>query len=276
MKELLKAAIDASAAGENLVWIKENIETITGPADFYRVFAQIPRKVGKSLVQFDTALDAALTAAMPGFTVEGWTLERICRVYSLLHLDTFDREVYIKTIENLFLTAELNELVAVYSALPVLAWPESWIKRCAEGIRSNMAPVLEAILYRNPYPALHLDIPAWNQLVLKAFFTEKDLRRIEGLDARNNPDLARMLVEYARERHAAGRQVDPVLWRLAGPFAAPAWMSDFSRVMDRGTDLERLYLASGIFRSDYEPARILVSEAGFLPAAGALTGDPLS
>ena len=63
----------------------------------------------------------------------------------------------------------MNELVALYSALPLLAYPEAWVHRCTEGIRSNIGPVLEAIMIANPYPSENLSEAAWNQVVLKAF-----------------------------------------------------------------------------------------------------------
>src|SRR5690606_25892594 len=97
---------------------------------------------------------------------------------------------------------------------PLFAWPAQWISRCAEGIRSNMAPVLESIMYDNPFPAEQLDENSWNQMVLKAFFTDKNVNRIYGLDARANRSLALTLSDYAHERWAAGRSVNPLLWRL--------------------------------------------------------------
>ena len=112
----------------------------------------------------------------------------------------------------------MNEQVALYSALPLLSYPQLWVKRCAEGIRSNIGIVLEAIMYHNPYPAENLPEAAWNQMVLKAFFTDKQVDRIYGLDDRNNTELARILIDYARERHAAGREINSMLWYLVEKF----------------------------------------------------------
>jgi hypothetical protein len=73
-------------------------------------------------------------------------------------------------------------------------------------------------MYENPYPSKHLDEPAWNQMVLKAFFTEKNVERITGLDERANERLASILVDYAQERQSAHRTVNPQLWRLVEKF----------------------------------------------------------
>ena len=63
-------------------------------------------------------------------------------------------------------TPILGELVAIYQALPLLPFPEQYRARAAEGIRSNMNAVFEAMALRNPYPSDYLDEGAWNQLVL--------------------------------------------------------------------------------------------------------------
>ena len=59
-------------------------------------------------------------------------------------------------------------------------------------------------------------------MVLKALFVETTLAPIVGLDERANPELARILRDYAHERWAAGRPVSPELWRCVGPFATDA------------------------------------------------------
>jgi hypothetical protein len=124
-----------------------------------------------------------------------------------MQINPFPKEHYVQTIDNLFKDAEMHELVALYSALPYLAYPESWISRCEEGIRSNLGNVLEAIMISNTFPAASLDDHAWNQLVLKAFFTEKDVSQIIGFEERMNTELIKSLKDYAAERTAANRPV---------------------------------------------------------------------
>ncbi|GAA4925015.1 EboA domain-containing protein [Mucilaginibacter defluvii] len=198
-------------------WLSQQGD-ITNTASFNATFAMMPRKTGKGLIHIAPEQAEQLNTIRPGFTIEGWTADRLGRVYLMLQADAIDQERYFAVIENLFLAAEMNELVALYSALPILAYPELWVKRCAEGIRSNIGSVLEAIMYYNPYPAEYLPEAAWNQLVMKAIFTDKQLDLITGLNERNNPELARILMDFARERGAAGRSVVPELWHLASPF----------------------------------------------------------
>lgn len=181
---------------------------------FYRVFTALPRFVGRQPVAVPADMAFALERLRPGFTIHNWTLDRLARVWWLLQLPADDEETYVKTIKQLFQSGELNELVALYSALPLLAFPEALRFQATEGIRNNIADVQSAIMLHNPYPADYFDEAAWNQMILKAFFTDKDVTQIIGLDERKNARLAQTLADYAAERRAAGRSLPPNIDRL--------------------------------------------------------------
>jgi len=221
-------------------------------------FAMMPRKTGKFPLTISADLRDEIEKIKPGFTLQGWTIDRLCRLCLLLHLDPSDKEKYFKTIENLFLAAEVNELVALYASLPLFAWPELWKMRCAEGIRSNIGLVLEAIMYNNPYPFNYLDEKAWNQLILKAFFTDKDLNRIPGIDERANTELAATLVDFAHERWAAHRKINPHLWRLTSKFIDDNLLNDLKRVFEEGSLRDRQAGALTAYQSDSSAAKNLL------------------
>lgn len=234
-------------------WLNERLSS-ADPAVINTTFSLMPRKTGKTILEISKEQDEEITKIRPGFSLKGWTADRLGRVCLLIHLDPSDKDKYFKTIENLFLSAEVSELVALYSSLPLLAWPELWRMRCAEGVRSNIGSVLEAIMYNNPYPSQYLDEKAWNQLILKAFFTDKDVNRILGLDERSNSDLAQTLSDYAHERWAAKRQINPQLWRLTGRFLDENLFNDIKRVFAEGNERDRNAAALTAFMSGYEPA----------------------
>jgi hypothetical protein len=146
-------------------------------------------------------------------------------------------------LDGLFDDADLGELVALYQSLPLLPHPEAFVERAAEGIRSNMKAVFEAVALRNPYPADRLSEDAFNQLVLKCLFVESPLHLVVDVDRRVNSALARMLVDYAHERWAAGRPVSAELWRCVGPVADGTLLDDLRHVLVRGTQPERLAVA---------------------------------
>ena len=206
---LIEQQPNSEKAVEYLRQQADGFQTNPQTSTFYRVFTALPRFVGKQLVSVPADMDFSLKRIRPGFTVSGWTLDRLARVWWLLQLPADDETVYVKTITQLFKAGELNELVALYSALPILAHPEAWRFQATEGIRNNIADVQSAIMLHNPYPADYFDEAAWNQMVLKAFFTDKDVTQITGLAERKNARLAQTLADYAAERRAAGRSLPP-------------------------------------------------------------------
>ncbi|HEX2534939.1 MAG TPA: EboA domain-containing protein [Chitinophagaceae bacterium] len=243
------------------------------------LFATATRRVGRQPLELKPEELSRLQAVRPGFTPNGWTLDRLFRVWLLLQRDSKDKEAYIRGIEQLFHAAEMNESVALYSALPLLAYPEVWKHRCTEGIRSNIGTVLEAVICDNPYPSEQLAEGAWNQLVLKAFFTEKPVHRIVGLDRRANEQLARIVSDYAHERWAAGRPVPPLLWRNVGPFLNEQNFGDIQRVFSSENTIEREAAALACAASSYRPAQDLLRSDPELKTAitaGTLTWNTLA
>ncbi|WP_019989415.1 EboA domain-containing protein [Rudanella lutea] len=211
---LLEQQPDAERA---LTWLRQQLDLYRNQptnAVFYRVFTAMPRFMGKAPVVVSDEMATALAEARPGFQLVDWTMDRLARVWWLLQYPSADRQEYRRSITELFRAAEMNELVALYSALPVLEYPEDWRFQATEGVRNNIADVQAAIMLHNPYPAEQLDEAAWNQLVMKAFFIGKDVTQIQGLWARNNPRLQAILHDFAAERRAAGREVPEHLPKL--------------------------------------------------------------
>ena len=248
LKALITEVSRSNLSPDTWIWLSENLSS-EDSRQINTAFAVMPRKTGKSVIQISQDLLSKIDHVKPGFTVENWTIDKLGRLCLLLHLDPADQEKYIKTIENLFLAAEVSELVALYSFLPVLAWPERWKLRCAEGIRSNIGLVLEAIMYHNPYPEKYLDEKAWNQLILKAFFTDKDIIQIPGIDERANAELALTLTDYAHERWAAKRKINPFLWRFTSKFLDEGLLQDLKKVLFEGSLREKQAAALTLVQS---------------------------
>lgn len=261
LQEALTSIIKKNLGEENLKWLLEKAEA--AQENNYQLnitFTSIPRRTGKKEVLVDEENGEKLRSLLPGFEMEGWTIDRLIRVWLLASLDWSNQQVYVNRIENLFAQAEMNELVALYSALPFLDYPDAWKLRCAEGIRSNIGDVLEAIMYHNPYPAEHLDEAAWNQMVLKAFFTEKDVNKIVNLDERANHNLAHTLFDYAEERIAAGRSVNPQIWRLTGKFVDEPNLYLFKRLLESENEKERIAGGLALKESNIKEANKLLDD----------------
>ncbi|AHF14492.1 EboA domain-containing protein [Niabella soli] len=188
------------------------------PQNINRDFSFASRKFSKQKPAASSAFYIHLSEKFQHTNWHSWAPLDLARLYLLLQLNAANEQEYIATIESLFNEADLGELTILYKALPYFAYEEAWKSRCTEGIRSNMGTVLEAIMYENNYPSVYLPDAAWNQLILKAIFTDKDLARIYGLEERNNAALAASLLDYAEERLAAGRSIDAAIWALTRVF----------------------------------------------------------
>jgi len=267
IEDLFEELLQNNAGEDARIWLKERASLLNKDVNAVQLntaFTSVPRKTGKKIIEITAERDKNIKELCPGFSLDGWTTDRLSRVYLLMKLNNSNKEQYIRMIEELFKAAEMNELVALYSSLSFLAYPDEWKFRCTEGIRSNIATVLEAIMYENPYPAKYLDEPAWNQMVLKAFFTEKNVDRITGLDERANKNLANILIDYAHERWAAHRNVDPQLWRLVGKFVDEKNFSDIQKLYNEGTLPEKKAAALACFDTGYTPAKTLLDKASGL------------
>ncbi|MBO9154566.1 EboA domain-containing protein [Chitinophaga sp. GCM10012297] len=254
-------------------WISDKLRTWQAQRAmqaFNLAFTAAPRFLGRDAVN----VTGEQAAVLLPFRLEEYTADRLFRVWWLMQLQEDDQKIYVQSIENLFHAAEMNELVALYGALPLLAFPEAWKMRTAEGIRSNIGVVLEAIMLHNPYPAQYLDEPAWNQLVMKAFFTEKPVQHIVGIDERANASLARILTDFAHERWAAGRTVHPLIWRMVAPFIHEGNFEDIKRIWFSEQHAEREAAALACAASAWQPAKDLLATRPDLQsdiAAGTLT-----
>lgn len=227
--------------GEPAAWLQECIAALTGGGGdrvLYRSVSLAARRLGKLPLALNAAERALAQALRPGWDPSAWTLDQAARVLLVLVASSGDDGV-VRQLDQLCATADVDELVAFYRGLPLYPQAQRHRARAAEGIRSNMKVVFEAVAHGNPYPAEQLAEPAWNQMVLKALFVGSTLDRVVGLDVRANPRLARMLGDYAHERWAAGRSVSPELWRCVGPFATGPLLDDLARVLGSGTPPER-------------------------------------
>jgi hypothetical protein len=205
----------------------------------YLAFGMVVRKTGKADLDLDSdeMIDAALVR--PGWVPRGWTVDQAARMSLVLKYPSQKAAEYVQTLDQLFATGEVHELVALYQGLPLYPHQAAFQLRCAEGIRSNIRAVFCAVAHRNPYPSEQLNDDQWNQLILKCQFVGVPLHLVVGLDDRANPRLAQMLADYAHERWAAGRPVSPELWRCVGPFADDALLADLEKVLKTGSETEQ-------------------------------------
>jgi hypothetical protein len=137
-----------------------------------------------------------------------WGLDGLARAALLVRaLETWPPERHVALVREVYLKGDEREQAAVLRSLSLLPDPARFLEIGIDGCRTNVRDVFEAIACENPYPAAHFPEPAFNQLVLKAYFVGVPVSRIIGLDRRKTPELRRMAADYASERRAAGRSV---------------------------------------------------------------------
>lgn len=217
ISSLLRYWISQVISQKNLTWIdkqRDKIKISETNREFFTAFSIVSRYVGKNQLQLTPEDLKAASVLRTGWFPAHWSVDQAVRTLLLLSLPNDHPEKYLHVLNQLITAADVGELVAFYQALPLLPYLERLQKKASEGVRSNMTAVFNAVALRNPYPAEYFDNLAWNQMILKALFVGSPLNLIQGLDVRANPELARMLTDYAHERQSANRSVSPEVWGL--------------------------------------------------------------
>lgn len=248
--DLLRQWLEARLPADARAWLFNAADKLRGGNDteLYRSISLVSRKIGKADLALAGAQLKAAHAARAGWDPSDWSNDQAARIYLLL-VSTADGATFLRRLDQLCITADVGELVAFYRGLPLYPEQPRYALRAAEGVRSNMKAVFEAVAHRNPYPAEQFSELAWNQMVLKTLFIGSTLHPVQGLDRRANPALARMLCDYAHERWAAGRPISHELWRCVGPYAHGEMLRDLGRVLEKGTDPERAAAALALASS---------------------------
>lgn len=263
MRASISEWLETKLEGEAMDWIKSTGEKLADePEDWvlYMSFSAVPRHTGKQRLTFS---DVELTEAesiRQNWKPINWTADQLARVFLLLNFADAGKEEFLDKIEKIFLTSDMGESVALYKGIPLYPYQEEFKERAAEGVRSNMTNVFNAVAQHNPFPAEYMDEGAWNQIVLKALFVESSLYKIVGLNERTNATLAKMLVEYAHERWSAGREVSPELWRPVGPFIDDEYADDIQKVLDHPDKTHKQAALLALVKSDYLRKEILLEK----------------
>lgn len=229
--DLMRSWLARQLPEEQLAWLDEHLGRLSASPskqDLQLAFGLVPRKIGRRDLKLDDEDIRAAAEARQGWKPGQWSVDNAARVL-LLATAAPALNAFSEQFASLCRYGDVAEQIACYSALPLLPQPDMLKPQVGEGLRTNMRAVFEAIAHDNPYPAERFEDHRWNHMVLKALFIGSELNPIYGLDQRANPELARILCDYAHERWAAHRAVSPELWRCVGPFAEGAMVDDLRR-----------------------------------------------
>jgi hypothetical protein len=260
VESTLQLWLDRRLDPAGAAWLRDAVAAVSTAGtdrELFRAVSLVSRKLGKASLGLDAADMALARETRPRWDPSCWTIDQSARIRLLL-ASSGGIEAFVRRLDQLCATADVDELVAFYRGLPLYPDPPRHRQRAAEGLRTNMRVVFESVAHRNPYPCEQLSQDAWNQMVLKALFVGSTLDPIVGLDARANAALARMLCDYAHERWAARRPVSPELWRCVGPFASGPALADLERVLENGTPPERAAAVLALRGASDPQARVLL------------------
>ncbi len=224
-------------SGDAASWFTDQLELLaqsTRERDLHIFLGLAPRRLGKADLVLSAGDMADAERTLPGWQPDGWSIDGAARVLGLLRFR--GARPFAEIFKDLRRTSDVAEMIALYRGLPLYPDPDSLDFEVGEGLRSNLVPVFEAIAHRNPYPRDVFDQHRWNHMILKALFIGVALAPIVGLKARANPELARILVDFAKERWAAGRPLADEHWISVAPYRDdPSVKEDLDAAIAAGT-----------------------------------------
>lgn len=176
--------------------------------------------------------------------------KEIARIYLLCSVLS-ESSIFEEWVKKLIQVADTSELATFLKFLVLLPSPENYLFVAAEALRTNISVVFDAISKYNPYPATYFSEQQWNQMFLKAAFMQQDLGAIVAIENRANVELARIISDYAHERWAASRAVDPMIWRPVSKFLNDDLFEDIKILLGSENIKEKQAGALICFHSDF-------------------------
>src|SRR5690348_13129961 len=103
VEDIFKAIIKKNISDDAWTWLMEKSALLSKDANTVQLnttFTSVPRKTGKKLIEITKEQNENISELCPGFSLQGWTTDRLSRVYLLMKLNSSDKEQYIRIIEE--------------------------------------------------------------------------------------------------------------------------------------------------------------------------------
>ncbi|WP_405413795.1 EboA domain-containing protein [Maribacter sp. Asnod1-A12] len=244
---------------ESVAWLKGKIETLAddkSSKDLFMTYSLLNIKFeGVKPISFEFQDSESARY----FSEHKANILQIARIYLLSEVLVQDLEFYTPKVANIIQVADTSELETFLKYLILLPNPEAYKQTAVEALRTNIATIFDAISLNNPYPARFFNDQQWNQMFLKAAFMERDLSQIEAVDERANEDLTRIISDYAHERWAAGRKIDPLFWRPVSKFLNEELLNDMKKLLNSEDVIENNAGALCCYLSENDKAMALLN-----------------
>lgn len=257
----LKSIVYANLDHATTDWIDEKLDAIISSEsakDLYLAYSLLAHKINSDKVLEVKYLDNDKLSKY--VRIQNASILQLARIYLLSKVLEENSGYFQPKVANLIQVADKAELETFLKFLILLPNPENYKQAAVEALRTNIATVFDAISANNPYPSAYFNDQQWNQMYLKAAFMQQDLSRILDIDKRANADLSRIISDYAHERWAASRDVDPLFWRPVGGFLDDGLLNDMKRLLQSDNPVENRVGALCCSKSDAPKAKALLNE----------------
>ncbi len=253
------AKIIESNVGEDAKrWLEGKILKITAERstkDLYLTYSLISSKINTGEALKIVIGDQGLKKYLK---VQKANIQQLSRIYLLVKTLDADIGFFTPKVASIIQVADTGELETFLKFLVLLPNPEAYRNAAVDALRTNISTIFNAIALNNPYPALYFDEQQWNQMYLKTAFMQEDLSAINDIDRRANKELTRIISDYAHERWAASRTIDPYFWRPVSKFLDDTLLSDMVRLLKSDDIRENNAAGLCCFYSDNREAEKLL------------------
>lgn len=256
----LSVLLHGNLSDGECLWLFSKLDQIIegeSTKDLYLTYSLIPSKIAAVESLFIEILDQELKEYLQQQKANIWQLTRI---FLLIRVLERKPEFFKSKVANIIQVADTGELETFLKFLVLLPDPENYRSQAVEALRSNIGAVFNAVAMHNPYPALYFNDQQWNQMYLKAAFMQQDLMGILSVEERANKDLVRIISDYAHERWAASREIDPYFWRPVSQFLDGSLLGDMERLFQSESILERRAAALCCHASPFSGAQDLLNK----------------
>ncbi len=257
-------------------WLSTKVEEIIverSTKKLYLTYTLCSSKIDKTRIDFDGFEQDSIVNHL---RIKNANTLELARIFLLIKILEVEHVFFKDKVVNLIQVADTQELETFLNYLILLPNAKDFIFVAVEALRTNIATVFDAIALDNPYPSLYFNEQQWNQMYLKAAFMKRDLSRIVAVDQMGNQDLSRIISDYAHERWAASRDIDPEFWRPVSNSIIETILEDIKRLFNSDNVQENRAAALVCFYADKKEAQQLLKKYPALEKQlknGSLTWD---
>ena len=246
--------IKSNLTKEQSDWFFDKLDTIIkekSARDLFLTYSLCGSRLKNEPLNDSNFGDDLLSQYLKAHGITQVELGRVALIASVLNENP---DFFTPKVQNLIQVADQIELATFLRYLFLLPNPKEFQMVAADALRTNITTVFDALSQNNPYPGSYFNDSQWNQMYLKAAFMQCDLAKISDVDKRANSDLARIISDYAHERWAASRQVDPYFWRPTAKFLEGQLLNDMSQLFESEDPIENKAAALCCHNSSNEDA----------------------